>query len=320
MRRLIVVAALTSVLAAPAQAQTCTSGSVSTRDACEKARDLFSYLIPQLGTSLVGGSATLGQGGGSGGFPDFIIALRANGLRGDIPKVDNLGISIAGAQRSTIATTQEYIGLPTVDVSLGLWKGINVGVTRIGAIDVLGGITYIPKLEGDGVSIDPTSGSTKIGLGARVGLLEESLIVPGVAFTFLKRDLPTVDFVADAGNDLLAINDFSVKTTSWRLSAQKNLAIFGLSAGFGQDRYDGSTSIAVEVNETGLPTQRDSFSASSKMTRTNYYGAASLNLFLFRLVGEVGRVTGGEIVTYNSFTEPAAKARTYFTLGARISF
>ena len=34
------------------------------------------------------------------------------------------------------------------------------------------------------------------GYGARVGLLSESIIVPGVSLTVMKRDLPTVDIAA----------------------------------------------------------------------------------------------------------------------------
>jgi hypothetical protein len=43
-----------------------------------------------------------------------------------------------------------------------------------------------------------------------------------------------------------------------------------------------------------------------------------LNAKVMRIVGEVGRVSGGEIVTYNQFdgTQPA-DARTYASIGLR---
>lgn len=314
MRRLVLAAAVLAASAAPVRAQSCTAGV--TQDACQKATDLWAYMMPQLGTSLVGGSHTLGMGTTLGGFGHFAIALRANAVRGDLPDLGSLTVSAAGRQNSNIDTQEQFVGLPGVDFAIGVFKGFPLGVTRVGGVDVIGSVTYIPEIEGDGTSITPTDGSTKFGFGARVGLLEQSLVVPGVSFSYLVRDLPTVDLAADASNAQFSINDFSVKTTSWRLAAQKNFLLFQLGAGFGQDTYEASADITGTVN--GASTF--SSAASQDLTRTTMYGNLGFNLFLAKLVAEVGQVSGGDVTTFNTFANEADKSRLYGTIGLRISF
>lgn len=314
MRRLVLAAAVLAASAAPVRAQACTAGV--TQDACQKATDLWAYMMPQLGTSLVGGSHTLGMGTTLGGFGHFAIALRANAVRGDLPDLGSLTVSAAGRQNSNIDTQEQFVGLPGVDFAVGVFKGFPLGVTRVGGVDLIGSVTYIPEIEGDGTSITPTDGSTQFGFGARVGLLEQSLIVPGVSFSYLVRELPTVDLTADATNAQFSINDFSVKTKSWRIAAQKNFLLFQLGAGFGQDTYEAAADITGTVN--GASTF--SSNASQDLTRTTMYGNLGFNLFLAKLVAEVGQVSGGDVTTFNTFANEADKSRLYGTIGLRISF
>lgn len=313
MRRILVAAAFLAVTAAPARAQACAAGN--TQDACEKARDMWLYMMPQLGTSLVGGSHTLGIGSTLGGFPHFAIALRANAVMGSLPDLSGMTFAVGAAVNSTIDAPDQIIGLPGVDFAVGVYKGFPLGVTRIGGVDLIGSVTYVPEIEGDGASIIPQDGSTKIGLGARVGLLEQSLLVPGVSFSYLVRDLPVVNLTASAANAAISLNDFSIKTTSWRLAAQKNLLLFQLGAGYGQDTYDASAVIAGTVATLPFSTP-----AAQNLKRTTMYGSLGINLLLAKIVAEVGSVSGGEVTTFNTFAEPADKSRLYGSVGLRISF
>jgi hypothetical protein len=43
----------------------------------------------------------------------------------------------------------------------------------------------------------------------------------------------------------------------------------------------------------------------------------SMNLYLFKLVGEVGRVSGADVATYNQFSQRAGRAQTYAAVGLR---
>jgi hypothetical protein len=316
MRRSIVASGavlLLAVSAPAARAQTCSDpGTIG--DACAVASDFFRYMAPQLGTAIAGGSHTLGIGTNLGGFPHFAVALRVNAVQGSAPTIND--VFAGGAQQRSFDVTDTPVPMATVDFALGLTKGFNLGVTRLGGIDLIGGVTYLPEVEGDEFSLVPQS-SVAVGLGARVGILEQSALIPGVSLSYMKRDLPTLDLGASADDgSTFGINDLSVKTTSWRISAQKNLLLFQLGAGYGGDTYDYSTNVLVNVAGGGS----GSFSDAQSVTRTTMYGTLGINLWLIKVVGEVGQVSGGDITTFNDFATPANEARTYGTLGVRISF
>ena len=304
---------LLAVSAPAARAQTC-SDAATIGDACAVASDFFRYMAPQLGTAIAGGSHTLGIGTNLGGFPHFAIALRANAVQGNAPAINDV---LAGAaQQRNFAVEDAPVPMATVDFALGLTKGFNLGVTRLGGIDLIGGVTYLPEIEGDEFSLVPES-NIAVGLGARVGILEQSALIPGVSLSYMKRDLPTVDLGASADDgSSFGINDLSVKTTSWRISAQKNLLLFQLGAGYGGDTYDYSTNATVSVAGGGSGSMSD----TQSVTRTTMYGTLGINLWLFKIVGEVGQVSGGNITTFNDFDTPANEARRYGTLGIRVSF
>ncbi len=322
MRRILVASfavaafSLTAPTSVAAQ-QACSAGSDPlAADACATGADFLRYMAPQLGTSLVGGSHTLGIGTNLGGFPHFAIAIRANAVMGSLPDIDNLS---AGTPTSrNYATKDQYIGLPTVDFALGLTKGFNLGVTRIGGIDLIGGATYVPEVNEADFSVAAPDGSLSIAYGARVGLLQQSALIPGVAFSWMKRDMPTLDIATQTdGGDQISVNNLAINSTSWRLSAQKNFLLFQFGAGFGQDNYDFNADVAASVDGGA---QQGGFNAAQDMKRTTMYGSLGVNLFLVKIVGEIGQVSGGSAPTYNTYDKAADASRLYGTLGLRVSF
>ena len=110
MRRLFVASAALALLAMPARAQDCVANG-TTENACVTARDLFFYMAPQLGTSLTGGSHTLGIGTNLGGFPHFAIAIRANAVYGDMPTIADVTAGPKSVQ--TIESTSPSVGKRT---------------------------------------------------------------------------------------------------------------------------------------------------------------------------------------------------------------
>lgn len=321
MRRILVasfaVAALTMSAPASAAAQGCTTGAPEANEACATGRDLLLYMAPQLGTSLVGGSHTLGIGTNLGGLFHFAIAVRANAVMGSLPDIDNVGANATPVSQN-YAVKDQYLGLPTVDFALGLTKGFNLGVTRIGGIDLIGGATYVPEITEDDFSVTAPDGSLSIGYGARIGLLQQSALIPGVSFSWMKRDMPTLDMSTTSdGGDTFSIDNLSIKSTSWRLAAQKNFLLFQFGAGFGKDNYDFNADVAASV-DNGAYT--GSFNASQDMSRTTMYGSLGINLFLVKIVGEVGQVSGGSAPTFHTYDTAADAKRMYGTVGVRISF
>src|SRR5207237_5012349 len=142
----------------------------------------------QLGISMVGGNTTLGQGGALGGLPHFTVGVRANVLAGGVPSIQTPTVG-AATKRDPYPTSNTFVGLPAIDGSVGLFKGIPLALTNVGGVDLLLSMAYVPKINKDdgssSVKVDPKT-STQIGYGVRVGLLQESLLVPGAAFSHMK--------------------------------------------------------------------------------------------------------------------------------------
>ena len=224
-------------------------------------------------------------------------------------------------QRSNYPVSEEWLGLPAVDVSIGVFKGFPLALTNVGGIDILLSGAYVPTLSTDEVEVTPQK-NFELGYGARIGLLQESLVVPGIGASFMIRNLPVTDVVGTVENTTPAatftVDDFDVKTTSWRVTASKSLVLFTLAAGVGQDIYDASATVSSSAG--GFNSTPVTVSIPKKLTRTNYFGDVSVNLLVLKLVGEVGMVSGGDIPTYNSFTTEADASRLYGSVGLRFGF
>ncbi len=323
--RFLVAGLLATAIAAPMQAQC----STQTADACQKAVDLLNFMTPQLSTALVGGNPTLGQGGTLGGLGHFSIDIRASGFSADLPQNVSGGLSTTGARSSTFTMKSQMFGVPSVDAGIGLFRGFSLGVTHVLGVDGIVTMTYLPNLtnSGGGTNFTVDGSNEKFGYGFRLGLLEESAVTPGVSFAWTQRDLPTISLSdsISASNSLgsasgtIALNNFAVNTSAWRITAAKSFLIFGLSAGLGQDKYTANSTVSTTVTGvSGTGTEAQNFA----MTRTNYFVGAYINLFIFKLEAEYGQVTGGTVAPLvNSFggIDPA-KSRSYLTAGLRFGW
>ena len=340
MKRQLLVAAGLSVFAlgtAGAQdlsASACPAGTTNAlgipdaqrvaQDACQQAYDVYQFMAPQLGLALAGGNATLGQGSTLGGIGHFSIGLRANAFQGSVPEVQNYSQNTNGAKRNPALQTKDlWLGLPTADAAIGIFGGVPLGLTNVGGIDALVSASYVPSYSNGTVSVTPES-SVQFGYGVRVGLLSESILVPGVSFTYLKRDLPTTQIVGVANNNTnsLKVSNLKVATSAWRVVGSKTFLLFGFAAGVGKDKYDQSADISGTASGSfnGVPVSGSATvpNTSQSLDRTNYFFDASLNLPLFKIVGEVGQVSGGQVKTFNSFSGGRAdKDQQYFSLGIR---
>ncbi|HTK47170.1 MAG TPA: hypothetical protein VL328_04220 [Gemmatimonadaceae bacterium] len=334
MRKSVAVLAGLSMMAvsnAGAQASVCPAGTalqLGAQDACQMAVDVFQVMAPQLGLALAGGNATLGRGSALGGPGHFSIGLRANVFNGDLPKVTSFPTpSTTGAVQRTgtaaLPVNQQVVGLPTADAAIGLFGGVPLGLTNVGGIDLLVSASFVPTVgdENDDIQVKPDR-NLQLGYGVRIGLLQESIVVPGVSFTYLKRDLPTTSITGTSPNLDVFITDATVKTSAYRVVASKGLLLFGVAAGVGQDRYDQSTNVqGVARDALGATYTSDIVPLKQKLTRTNYFLDLSLNLPVLKLIGEVGQVSGGTVDTYNEFESGRAdKSRTYGSVGLRLGF
>src|SRR5688500_18313113 len=164
MRKILSVATALLVTGSVAGAQTVdpqcqNAGQAELRDGCQKAIDIFNYMAPQLGTVIAGGNATLGQGGTLGGFPHFAVGLRVNAIAGSLPNADEVQPDIVnGAVQSDYETKTQPLGLPAVDAAVGVFKGLPLGVTNVGGVDLLLSAAYLPEYSGNGVEVTVPDG------------------------------------------------------------------------------------------------------------------------------------------------------------------
>jgi hypothetical protein len=218
---------------------------------------------------------------------------------------------------SDYGTETQIVGVPTLDAAVGIYRGMPIGGTNTLGLDLLVNLSYIPNFSSDGVDVSVTGSSFKVGIGGRLTVVEETFMTPGIAVTYLRRDLPAVDVSASPGNDEIRVNDFQVKTSAWRAMIGKNFSVLGVTVGGGQDKVE--TSALAEVTVTSVTTvQAGPIAAVQEVTRDNFFGSLSLNLPLVSLVGEMGRTSGGRVATYNTFGgDRADDAMTYGSVALR---
>jgi hypothetical protein len=299
---------------APAEAQ-CLAAPLATRDACQQSVDLFKYMATQMGTAIAGGNATLGQGGTLGGLPHFTVGLRANLVMGHVPELQTP--SLTGIQqRTAYPVATQILGFPAVDASIGIFKGFPLALSNVGGIDLLVNAAYVPKVETDEVTVEPDT-PLKIGYGVRVGLLQESLLVPGVSASYMIRDLPVTTITGTTSGSTMTVQDLDLKTKAWRVTLSKSLVLFTIAAGVGQDTYDASTTITATTPGGTVPPFELELPS---LTRTNYFADFAMNILLVKLIGEIGMVSGGEVLTHNTFTTKADASRMYGSVGIRVGF
>ena len=306
-----------------AQSSQCPGGPLGSKpltvqDACQKTVDLFEYMAPQLGGAITGGNATLGQGGAIG-LGHFSIGIRINVLQGSVPQLTQANaIPVPTGAVATIYNTDDTpIPMPTADAAVGLFSGFPFGLTNVLAVDGLLSASYVPNVNQSNVSVEPDN-PVRLGYGVRVGIIQESIVTPAVAVTYLRRDLPSLVITGNATGATLRLNDFDETTQAWRFVLSKSLAMFGVTLGIGQDQYHSQASAVATV----LTFTSDPVNVVQKMTRTNVFGDLAFNVPFFKFVLEAGEITaGGDPNTFNTFTgRGIVDPRWYGSIGARFAF
>lgn len=294
-------------------------GEAQGSDGCQKAVDLYQYLNTQLGTLVAGGNAALGQGGTLGGLGHFSVGARVNLLKASIPDVQGVAVSPGNPQSSAYTTDGKMLVFPELDGAVGLFRGFPIGITYIGGIDLLASASYLPSVEQTGVRVGHPTGAIRFGYGVRLGLLQETFLTPGLSVTYQERSLPmTTIFATASPTENFSVRDLDLRTKAWRIVASKNLLWLSLAAGFGRDYYDANAKINYNIDGQTPPTP---VSLAVSPSRTSIFGDVSLNVVPFvKLVGELGRVSGGSVRTFNTFADDVNQSRWYGSVGARLAF
>jgi len=304
----LLVAVSTIVLVAPRRTAaqltpgTCTASPATLAgvpvggDACTKARDLFAFVSPQVGVALSGGNPLLGEGGTLGGWPKRAVSVRLTAVDGQLPR-GTVPIALGNAATTTFSTSRTPVPVPVIDLGIGLIKGVPLGITNVGGVDVLLSGTYLPTVERNGLSLAPSASNLALGYGVRVGALQESALIPGVSISYQRRKLPTVSMGFATGNDTLSVNNVTVTSNALRVVASKRFLMFGVAAGLGRDAIDATAGVQGIVNESVANTPQRAVvvldGMQNQVTRSTAFVNASFSLLILRVVAEYGVSSAG---------------------------
>jgi len=339
--------AVATLLAAPVAAQQdintiCSqfSGSASVYNRCTAVAQAVDAAQPQLGILLAGGNPTLGTASTSGVrmglIPRVGAGLRINVVAARFPDIRD----VEGSGESV--TTDEFaVPAPAIgaNVSLGLTQGFSLAPTMggVGSIELLGSATLIPlELAGDEFGENVISW----GAGARVGLLRESFVTPGISVSLMYRDMGTARFgevcdgtetpvvgtsparsVCSGGGDFGEI-EFGLSNWSARGAISKRLLGLGLTAGVGYDKFETDADVAFRAPAPPLG-QEQVYRFTDVAVDNDRWSAfidGSFTFLVASLVAEVGWMQGSDPITgFPSASDFDPNEGTFFgSLGVRI--
>lgn len=296
-------------------------------DICRKAADLFAFVVPQSGVALAGGNPVLGEGGTLGGWGRRTFTLRATAVDGRAPR-NNVPLTLtrSSPEADDFGADRTPVPMASLDAAIGLFAGVPLGVTNVGGVDALLGVTAVPTISAGEFQLRPQGSSVALSYGVRVGLIQESAFVPGLSLSWLRRRMPTLDLDYTPSNDTLQARNIALTANTFRLVASKRFAAIGFAAGVGRDEITGTTGLRAIVNEPvaggsgraeiGFPALRES------PKRTTAFVNASLGVPIARIVLELGRSRAGTLrETLNTFGDRRAnEGYTYGSLGVTVRF
>lgn len=277
----------------------CTStpaNGVAPGDICQKAIDIFTFMAPQVGVALSGGNPMLGEGGTLGGPGKVSFSLHATAVDGRVPS-NTVPLSVGGtAVRSDFGQQRAPVPVPAFDIAIGVIRGFPFGLTNVGGVDFLIGATYVPNVEKDRVGIRTDNGKFAGSYGVRVGILQESALVPGVSLSYRQRNLPVSSVSYTTINDTLTARGSDVTTKSYRLVAAKRFVFIGIGGGVGRDEIRSTSTFTGVINEPIVGRETIAVSlVRQTVKRSTAFANLSLGIPLAQLVFEAGWSTKGDV-------------------------
>jgi hypothetical protein len=305
----------------------------------------MSAVQPTVGIAFSGGAHTLGTattiGRRLGLFPRVSATLRVNAALADMPDLlDGYTPTFGDEDRLRPMGT---VRLPVVavqgDVVLGLFNGFTIaaGLGGLGAVDLLGGVSLVPAVDAIGLS----ESIVNVGAGARIGILRQGLVLPGVSVSGMYRTMRSDVTFGELGPDPVAGDpaEFSADLSTWsfRAGASKGFLVLDLAAGLGYDIYSSDVHFdwrlrcpPEQCGEERILETDGGVQGRLRTAAWNAFGNVGLNFLLLRLVAEVGYQQPLDIVDGAALlraglpdqppvVEDLAGGRFFLGLGARLT-
>jgi len=237
--------ALDDKLIARCQAASLPTGSDAL---CADAVASIQLLQPELGLLLAGGNPVLGTASPVGTkfrwMPRFQFGGRIGFAWAKIPD-----ILVPPGQAAEAGTRSFVMAMPQLDLSVGVFDGVEVGTTLggFGAVEAIASLGTLILPNGEGFE----EGAAGVGLGARVGLLRESFTAPGISLTGLYKWFGRVQYGGDDEGDTgFGLN---MEVASFRAAISKSFVAFGLGFTLAYDSYWSDVDLQVNVPSGAFP-------------------------------------------------------------------
>ena len=267
---------------------------------CGLAVNALTNVQPTVGIAFSGGAHTLGSsttiGRRLGFVPRVSVTARVNGAFADVPDLlDGFDPTLdARGQVPAMGTAGVPVAAIQGDVVVGLFNGVNAGPAwgGLGAVDLLGSVSFVLGRDEIGLDDDIVTAA----IGARVGILQQGLVAPGISVSGMYRtmlgDDPTFGDIS-AGDPAQFSSDLSV--LSFRGGISKGIAMLDLNAGVGYDIYTSDVAFSWELvcpaeqcDQDVVLSITEPVTGELKTSAWNVHGSLGLNLMVLNLVGELG--------------------------------
>jgi len=311
MRRFVVAAIVLGVSAAPARAQSglmescgqATHGHAGLpqevtnqfRQMCAQVVNSFAVLQPGVGIAFSGGNPVLGTGSTIGMrlglMPRVSVSVRGNIAFAQMPQLFEKYSATIGDGETLSPMARAGIPLTSVqaDAAVGVFNGFPFG---LGAVDLLGSVSLVPRVNDIGLS----ESIVNYGGGARVGILKQGILMPGVSISGMYRRMGKIGFGNISTHPGAISSDLD--NLSFRAVASKGLLMLDLAVGAGYDRYSSDVEMQWKVNcgtqecrnvNSGNPlTLQDEIKGKLTTSTWNVFVNGGLSLLMLNIVGEIG--------------------------------
>lgn len=312
----LVLLALPAVTAAQSHPQ-CTPYNTyaQSENLCNAAVDATNYFHPLLGLAISGGNPMVGSFKTFGGLGHLSIGIRATAFEASVPDLSYDGSTATVPEGDELA-----LGAPTIDFGLGLFNGLANGML---SVDLLASVVAVPN-DIDDLQVDPDASTLgdfayKVGWGARVGIIRQAFPIPSVAVSYMKREIPTVQFGDVAGGDQYSYR-IGVESKSLRATVGYNMPVLSIGVGLGKDTYTGDATIQFDNPDPSNPGTEEILIGMDE-TRTTLFADVGINLGPLKLAGEVGMQTTNDLKTASDFEGiDVQEGLKYASVGLRIAF
>ncbi|HVX88939.1 MAG TPA: hypothetical protein VG940_08440 [Gemmatimonadales bacterium] len=282
---------------------------------CNAAVDATHYFHPLLGLAISGGNPVVGSFKTFGGLGHLSIGIRATAFEASVPD-----LSYDGSTATVPEGDKLPLGAPTIDAGLGLFNGLSNGML---SVDLLASVVAVPT-NIDNLSVDPDASTIgdfayHVGWGARVGVIRQAFPIPAVTVSYMKREIPTVQFGDVPGGDNYSYR-IGVESKSLRATVGYNMPILSIGVGLGKDTYTGDATIQFDNPDPSNP-GTETINIGLDQKRTTLFADVGINLGPLKFAGEVGMQTTNDLKTASDFEGiDVNEGLKYASAGIRIAF